>query len=115
MEIPLHVSMVYAISLLPCGVLARISCMFQIFLALRAGAALVMVPTTVKMSPCQLAEVLFRRCSVTVLQATPSLIHRLPNINDLLGDNSLVRIAAFGGENCPSLKWIGRHKTSNVS
>ena len=85
------------------------------FLALCTGATLVMVPPAIKMAPSLLAKVLFHRCQVTILQATPSLIHRLPNYELLLGDKSCVKVLAFGGEDCPSLQWISSHKSDDVS
>ena len=83
-------------------------------MALSAGATLVMVPTAVKMAPSNLASVLFRRQQVTVLQATPTLVHLLPSLDDLLGDSSCVRVLAFGGEACPSLEWLSRWKSPEV-
>ncbi|XP_041461888.1 beta-alanine-activating enzyme-like isoform X2 [Lytechinus variegatus] len=60
----------------------------EMFMTWSKGAALLIVPTKLKMAPSSLARVL-RRNHVTVLQ-------------DLLGASSTLRILAFGGESCPT-------------
>ena len=64
-----------------------------------------MVPNSTKLSPSDLAEVLFHRQYVSILQLTPSLLSRWPVgvvKNRLLGIDSCVRVLALGGEQCPS-------------
>jgi len=64
-----------------------------------------MVPRSTKLSPSDLAEVLFQRQYVSVLQLTPSLLARWPVgvvKGRLLGVDSHVRVLALGGEQCPS-------------
>ena len=90
----------------------------QMFLALYNGACLLTVDSRVKRSPWSLANVLFFRNTVTILQITPSLFYRLPEevvTTRLLGNLSQVRILAFGGERFPSLGYLAGYKTQLVS
>ncbi|XP_046692621.1 beta-alanine-activating enzyme isoform X4 [Silurus meridionalis] len=78
----------------------------EMFLALSSGACLLMVPTAVRRMPARLANVLFRRNSTTILQATPTLLRRFGERvlqEEVLSAGSLLRVLALGGEVCPSL------------
>lgn len=88
------------------------------FMALSVGATLLMVPEHIKMAPSLLAKVLLQRQQPTVLQATPSLVRQLSlNVitGRLLGEESHVRVLAFGGEACPSLTCLANWKSPRVS
>ena len=72
----------------------------------------------IRRSPRELADVLFHRNRATVLQITPSLFHRLLEVDErerLLGDGSCVRILALGGEQFPPVQLLSQHKTPSVS
>ena len=87
------------------------------FLALYNGASLLTVTSQVKRLPRDLANVLFLRNHVTILQITPSLFHRFPErviATGLLGDQSQVRVLAFGGEKFPPLGVLAEKKTDLV-
>ncbi|XP_062858189.1 beta-alanine-activating enzyme-like [Trichomycterus rosablanca] len=78
----------------------------EMFLALSSGACLLMVPTAVKRMPGRLAQVLFKRNTTTILQATPTLVRRFGGLllkEEVLSARSLLRVLALGGEPCPSL------------
>ncbi|XP_054584889.1 beta-alanine-activating enzyme [Eptesicus fuscus] len=78
----------------------------EIFVALSSGASLLIVPTSVKVLPSQLAAVLFSRHRVTVLQATPTLLRRFGSQlikSTVLSASTSLRVLALGGEAFPSL------------
>ncbi|XP_026800246.3 beta-alanine-activating enzyme isoform X1 [Pangasianodon hypophthalmus] len=78
----------------------------EMFLALSSGACLLMVPSAVRRMPGRLANVLFRRNTTTVLQATPTLLRRFGGRvlqEEILSAGSSLRVLALGGEVCPSL------------
>ena len=90
----------------------------QIFLALSSGSAVLLVSDSVRRSPSDLAKVLFHREPVTVLQTTPTLFHRFQQreiSTRILGEQSHVRVLAFGGERCPSLRELAKYKAKRVS
>ncbi|KAJ7986472.1 hypothetical protein DPEC_G00340240 [Dallia pectoralis] len=77
----------------------------EIFLALSSGARLLIVPTVIKKMPNRLAHVLFKKHKTTVLQVTPTLLGRFGRRvlqEQVLSDNSSLRVLALGGEACPS-------------
>ncbi|TRY57108.1 hypothetical protein DNTS_023983 [Danionella cerebrum] len=81
----------------------------EMFLALSSGACLLIVPPAVKKMPRRLSQVLFKRNNTTVLQATPTLVRRFGRRvlqEEVLSSHSSLRLLAFGGEPCPSLKLI---------
>lgn len=87
-------------------------------LALFNGASLLTVTDQIKRSPWKLSDVLLIRNQVTVLQLTPSLFYHLPLrdvVTRLLGDQSCVKVLAFGGERCPSLRLLAQYKSISVS
>lgn len=78
----------------------------EIFVSLSSGARLLIVPTSVKMLPSKLADVLFSRHRVTVLQATPTLLRRFGCElikSTVLSEHTSLRVLALGGEAFPSL------------
>ncbi|MCJ8743563.1 hypothetical protein PDJAM_G00095550 [Pangasius djambal] len=78
----------------------------EMFLALSSGACLLMVPSAVRRMPGRLANVLFRRNTTTILQATPTLLRRFGGRvvqEEILSAGSSLRVLALGGEVCPSL------------
>jgi acyl-CoA synthetase len=86
----------------------------EIFLAIASGATLLMIPGSVKSSPVQVAHVLSSDPQPTIIQATPSFIsslglRRIQTL--LLGKNSVLRILALGGEQCPSITTLGKWKS----
>lgn len=90
---------------------------FQIFMTLSSGAALLLVPPSIKSSPLLFTHIVLRARHVTILQATPSLIRQLPSEvlrEELLGAWSSLRLLAFGGEACPSIKTISEWKCDQV-
>lgn len=87
------------------------------FLSLFSGAMLLTVPYSVKGSPSCLAKVLFRRHFTTILQVTPTLVHRFSTDDirhGLLGHESHVRVLAFGGEKCPDYNYLASVKAPGV-
>ena len=87
------------------------------FISLFSGAMLLTVPDSVKGSPSCLAKVLFRRHFTTVLQVTPTLVHRFSADeiqHGLLGCESHVRVLAFGGEKCPDYNYLTSVKAPGV-
>ena len=86
-------------------------------MTLSSGAALLLVPPSIKSSPLLFTHIVLRACHVTILQATPSLIRQLPSEvlrEELLGAWSSLRLLAFGGEACPSIKTISEWKCDQV-
>ncbi|XP_036437396.1 beta-alanine-activating enzyme [Colossoma macropomum] len=82
----------------------------EMFLALTSGACLLMVPSAVKRMPGRLARLLFKQNSITVLQATPTLIRRFGVQilqEEVLSAGSSLRVLALGGEAFPSLALLG--------
>ncbi|KAJ7326716.1 hypothetical protein JRQ81_016475 [Phrynocephalus forsythii] len=78
----------------------------ELFLALSSGASLLIVPPQIKMMPQELSEALFQRHSVSVLQATPTLLRRfgVQRIKStVLSAHSSLRILALGGEAFPGM------------
>uniref|UniRef100_A0A1X7TKJ6 AMP-dependent synthetase/ligase domain-containing protein n=1 Tax=Amphimedon queenslandica TaxID=400682 RepID=A0A1X7TKJ6_AMPQE len=87
----------------------------EIFLSLYSGATLLLVPPVIKSSPLLFSHVVLRSRHVTLLQATPTLIRRLPSDvlrEELLGAWSSLRVLAFGGEACPSVKTLREWKSN---
>uniref|UniRef100_A0AAY4D451 Carrier domain-containing protein n=1 Tax=Denticeps clupeoides TaxID=299321 RepID=A0AAY4D451_9TELE len=77
----------------------------EMFLALSAGAQLLIVHTVIKRMPSRLARVLFNFHRTTVLQATPTLLRRFGRHvlqEVVLSPDSSLRVLALGGEVCPS-------------
>lgn len=88
----------------------------EMFLALSAGALLLIVTSAVKSSPRLLLKVLFSEVEhrVTVLEATPSFIMRwsLEEMQStLLCEKSSLRVLVLGGEPCPSVQVLERWKS----
>ena len=83
-------------------------------LALSSGAALLTVPRWIKGVSTQLGVALR---SVTVLQATPTLISRF-RVEELrqglLGPDSKLRVLAFGGEKCPDFTTLSKWRHRKV-
>ncbi|XP_014662072.1 PREDICTED: acyl-CoA synthetase family member 4-like [Priapulus caudatus] len=78
----------------------------ELFTALGSGASVLMVPPFVKQSPTLLMDMITVRHTVTVIQATPTLIRRFADVllrSSLLSKHSKIRILALGGEQCPHL------------
>uniref|UniRef100_A0ABM5GI35 Beta-alanine-activating enzyme isoform X1 n=2 Tax=Pogona vitticeps TaxID=103695 RepID=A0ABM5GI35_9SAUR len=78
----------------------------ELFIALSSGATLLIVPQQIKMMPQKLSEVLFQRHSVSVVQATPTLLRRFGVQcikSTVLSAHSSLRILALGGEAFPGL------------
>ncbi|XP_034736790.1 beta-alanine-activating enzyme [Etheostoma cragini] len=91
----------------------------DIFLALSAGAQLLIIPTVIKKMPGRLARLLFKHHKTTVLQVTPTLLSRFgPRIlrQEVLSPGSSLRLLALGGEACPSpaLLRTWRHKDNQT-
>ncbi|XP_058235150.1 beta-alanine-activating enzyme isoform X2 [Hemibagrus wyckioides] len=93
----------------------------EMFLALASGACLLMVPSAVRRMPARLANVLFRRNTTTVLQATPTLMRRFGGRvlkEEILSAGSSLRVLALGGEVCPSLfllnSWRGAGNKTHI-
>ncbi|XP_053407469.1 beta-alanine-activating enzyme-like [Mercenaria mercenaria] len=81
----------------------------EIFMALSVGACLLIVPPAVKMMPDRLLEMIHGRNKVTVIQVTPTLMSRFnasKSSQTILGDNSVMRVVALGGEKFPSCSWL---------
>ncbi|EEC14715.1 peptide synthetase, putative, partial [Ixodes scapularis] len=77
----------------------------EVFLALTAGATLVMTSEAVKRIPRAVVRLLVES-KVTVVQATPSFFSRLgaERVKEsLLSRDATLRVLAFGGEACPSV------------
>ncbi|KAM9236386.1 beta-alanine-activating enzyme [Leptosomus discolor] len=92
----------------------------ELFVALTSGAAILIVPNTVKMMPVKLSAALFHRHHVTVLQATPTLLRRFgAHIikSTVLSANTSLRVLALGGEAFPALNLLKswRHKENKTS
>ncbi|XP_033611608.1 beta-alanine-activating enzyme isoform X4 [Cryptotermes secundus] len=88
----------------------------EMFLALSAGALLLIVTNAVKSSPCLLLKVLFSEVEhrVTVLEATPSFVMRwsLEEMQStLLCERSSLRVLVLGGEPCPSVQVLEQWKS----
>ncbi|XP_069049592.1 beta-alanine-activating enzyme isoform X3 [Lepisosteus oculatus] len=78
----------------------------ELFLALSTGASLLIVPSVVKMIPSKLAEILFKRHHVSVMQATPTLIKMFGTSllqTTVLSAATSLRVLALGGEAFPCL------------
>ncbi len=91
-----------------------VSVPLQIFVSLSSGSSLLTVPESVKSIPSRLAKALR---SVTVLQATPTLIRRFGREElrcGLLGPDSKLRVLAFGGESCPDHNTLATWKDCKV-
>ncbi|XP_055485176.1 beta-alanine-activating enzyme isoform X1 [Psammomys obesus] len=93
----------------------------EIFVSLSSGACLLIVPTSVKVLPSKLAEVLFSRHRVTVLQATPTLLRRFGSElikSTVLSTHTSLRVLALGGEAFPSLtilkSWRGKDNRTQI-
>lgn len=88
----------------------------ELFLALSAGALLLIVTVSVKSSPCILLKVLFSDTEkgVTILEATPSFVMRwsVEEIRStLLCEKSSLRVLVLGGEPCPSVQVLRQWKS----
>ncbi|XP_038948861.1 beta-alanine-activating enzyme isoform X2 [Rattus norvegicus] len=93
----------------------------EIFVALSSGACLLISPTSVKVLPSKLADVLFSRHRVTVLQATPTLLRRFGSElmkSTVLSAHTSLRVLALGGEAFPSLtvlqSWRGKSNRTQI-
>uniref|UniRef100_H2ZXZ7 Beta-alanine-activating enzyme n=1 Tax=Latimeria chalumnae TaxID=7897 RepID=H2ZXZ7_LATCH len=93
----------------------------EMFLALTTGASLLIVAPVVKMIPQKLADVLFNRHRVSVLQATPTLIRRFGAQllrSTVLSARTSLRVLALGGEAFPSLhalrSWMETGNTTRI-
>ncbi|XP_063776957.1 beta-alanine-activating enzyme isoform X2 [Pseudophryne corroboree] len=78
----------------------------EMFLALSAGACLLVVPDPLKMMPQQLCRLLFHQHRVTVLQVTPTFLRRfgLHTIqSSVLSRRTSLKVLALGGEQFPPL------------
>ncbi|XP_062963789.1 beta-alanine-activating enzyme isoform X3 [Cynocephalus volans] len=93
----------------------------EIFVALSSGASLLIVPTSVKVLPSKLAEVLFFHHRVTILQVTPTLLRRFGSQlikSTVLSASTSLRVLALGGEAFPSLtilkSWRGEGNKTQI-
>ncbi|XP_031198668.1 beta-alanine-activating enzyme isoform X2 [Mastomys coucha] len=93
----------------------------EIFVSLSSGACLLIVPTSVKVLPSKLADILFSRHRVTVLQATPTLLRRFGSElikSTVLSAHTSLRVLALGGEAFPSLSilkgWRGKGNRTQI-
>ncbi|XP_041526980.1 beta-alanine-activating enzyme isoform X2 [Microtus oregoni] len=93
----------------------------EIFVSLSSGACLLIVPTSVKVFPAKLADVLFSRHRVTALQATPTLLRRFGCElikSTVLSAHTSLRVLALGGEAFPSLavlrSWRGKGNKTRI-
>ncbi|CAH6887826.1 Aasdh [Phodopus roborovskii] len=93
----------------------------EIFVSLSSGACLLIVPTSVKVLPSKLADVLFSCHRVTVLQGTPTLLRRFGCEllkSTVLSEHSSLRVLALGGEAFPSLtilkSWRGKGNKTRI-
>ncbi|XP_008585635.1 PREDICTED: acyl-CoA synthetase family member 4-like, partial [Galeopterus variegatus] len=93
----------------------------EIFVALSSGASLLIVPTSVKVLPSKLADVLFFHHRVTILQATPTLLRRFGSQlikSTVLSASTSLRVLALGGEAFPSLtilkSWRGEGNKTQI-
>ncbi|XP_036057436.1 beta-alanine-activating enzyme isoform X2 [Onychomys torridus] len=93
----------------------------EIFVSLFSGACLLIVPTSVKVLPSKLADVLFSHHRVTVLQATPTLLRRFGCElikSTVLSAHTSLRVLALGGEAFPSLtvlkRWRGKGNKTRI-
>ncbi|XP_073501541.1 beta-alanine-activating enzyme isoform X2 [Phyllobates terribilis] len=78
----------------------------EIFVALSAGACLLIVPDPLKMMPQSLCELLFHQHKVTVLQVTPTFLRRFGSHvvrSSVLSRETSLRILALGGEQFPPI------------
>ncbi|XP_059490191.1 beta-alanine-activating enzyme [Neocloeon triangulifer] len=87
----------------------------ELFTTLYSGAALLMVPPSLKSRPNLLFKAISKNPEPTIIQATPSLIRSLgiERIKFILGDTSQLRILAFGGEAPPSKSQLREWKHKN--
>ncbi|XP_028636590.1 beta-alanine-activating enzyme [Grammomys surdaster] len=93
----------------------------EIFVSLSSGACLLIVPTSVKVLPSKLADIVFSRHRVTVLQATPTLLRRFGSElikSTVLSAHTSLRVLALGGEAFPSLtilkSWRGKGNRTQI-
>ncbi|KAL1790400.1 acyl-CoA synthetase family member 4 isoform X1 [Sigmodon hispidus] len=93
----------------------------EIFVSLSSGACLLIVPTSVKVLPSKLADVLFSCHKVTVLQATPTLLRRFGCElikSTVLSAHTSLKVLALGGEAFPSLtilkSWRGKGNKTRI-
>ncbi|XP_067142511.1 beta-alanine-activating enzyme isoform X2 [Centruroides vittatus] len=89
----------------------------EIFLALTSGASIVFVPEKIKSMPKKLSLTL-KKQNITILQATPTLVSNFGIEvlkESILSESSLIRILAFGGEECPLPSSINKWKSENNS
>ncbi|NXK31855.1 ACSF4 enzyme, partial [Piprites chloris] len=92
----------------------------ELFVALTSGAAILIVPNTIKMMPVELSAALFHHHHVTVLQATPTLLRRFgAHImkSTVLSANTSLRVLALGGEAFPVLSLLKswKHEENKTS
>ncbi|KAK5869916.1 hypothetical protein PBY51_024593 [Eleginops maclovinus] len=91
----------------------------DIFLALSAGAQLLIIPSVIKKMPRRLARLLFKDHKTTVLQVTPTLLCRFGHHilkHEVFSSGSSLRVLALGGETCPSPALLRnwRHKDNKT-
>ncbi|XP_075716078.1 beta-alanine-activating enzyme isoform X2 [Rhinoderma darwinii] len=78
----------------------------EMFVALSAGACLLVLPDPLKMMPPRLCKLLFHQHKVTVLQVTPTFLRRFGSHSiwsSVLSRETSLRILALGGEQFPPL------------
>ncbi|XP_056414432.1 beta-alanine-activating enzyme isoform X2 [Hyla sarda] len=81
----------------------------EMFVALSAGACLLVLPDPLKINHQKLCKVLFTQHKVTVLQVTPTFLRSFGSHSiwsSVLSRNTSLRILALGGEQFPSLSVI---------
>jgi amino acid adenylation domain-containing protein len=86
-------------------------CVFDIFVALRAGACIVIVPETTSIFPLKLAETIAKN-KISIWNSVPSALSLLANFTNLDNyDFSSLRLILFAGEIFP-LKYLRRLQQS---
>ncbi|XP_068134701.1 beta-alanine-activating enzyme isoform X2 [Hyperolius riggenbachi] len=88
----------------------------EMFLALSAGACLLIVPEPLKMMPEKLLRLLFGLHRVTLLQVTPTFLRRFSFSSirsSVLSRDSSLRVLALGGEQFPPINVLRSWKESS--
>ncbi|ESO88498.1 hypothetical protein LOTGIDRAFT_125913, partial [Lottia gigantea] len=85
----------------------------ELFISIISGASILIVPDYIKQIPDRLLDILYHRNSITILQATPSLLYQFKSSElkrTLLGNNTSLRILALGGEEFPPISVVNQWK-----
>uniref|UniRef100_A0A6P8HHV0 Beta-alanine-activating enzyme-like isoform X1 n=1 Tax=Actinia tenebrosa TaxID=6105 RepID=A0A6P8HHV0_ACTTE len=88
----------------------------QVFLALSSGGRAVVVSDAFKLQTGKLCQILFDDLKISLFQPTPYLMYLIGQERirrNILGQQSPLRILAFGGESCPTLSVLQKWKHHN--